>query len=492
MRRIPACPVAILLPLLLSGCESPTVVPEGATTLLVEGTVAAGWYPTVGVPGALVLLEARMPDGTGVLASDSTDEAGRYAITLDVPVACAAGDSLPAILQVRADDFADYLWGSLGGGRFEPRLACDPEPQTLDATIHREVYRTPQAVAGGLTPLQLGVGREHACVVAEGGAWCWGRGGAPIGNVGDGWEPVRVLGGHAFTRVSASGLHHTCALDADSLAWCWGEGGTGALGPAVLERSAQPVLVSADLRFVDAVAGRWHSCGLTTGGDVFCWGLTRSLGAGIEGGVQDVHPQPARAVLDEAAVAISGSFSHTCALTAASELLCWGFSYAGELGAGESPGDHFSPMNVLDGHTWSTVDAGEVYTCALDTEGAAWCWGRNIYGRFGAGEPMGDVGHPVAVAGGHTFVAISAGPTHTCALTADGAAWCWGRNDYGQMGVARDAFDPEAPAPVAVDTDLRFTTIASGYRFTCGITTDEELVCWGWAERLGAGYAISG
>ncbi len=481
--------LAVVAP--FAACEDGTVAPPVGPRLRIEGTITEP-RPDVVVPGAYVLVGVSTPEGLGAWASDSTDAGGQYAIELDAPVACAPEDSLSAILQVEAEDFEAYTHGSLQG---RLRLACDTETQKLDATIHRQAYRSPQPTEGARSPTSLALGTSHACAVAEGGTWCWGLAGAHLGNVVYGaaqaWAPVRVLGGHKFTTVSA-GKDHTCALETDGRAWCWGDGRSGELGPGTDGTSVEPLLVSADLHFVDVVAGRQHSCGLTSDGDVWCWGATRSTRAGIPAAVSDVHPEPVRAALDLPAAAISAAFAHTCALMADGQARCWGYSYAGELGAGEAQGDHFTPMEVTGGHTWTKVDAGEVYSCALDVDGLAWCWGRDAWGRFGAGAIQGDVGTPVAVGGGHAFVDIDAGGTHACALTSDGVAWCWGRNDEGQLGVAHDAFDPEAPLPVRVDADLRFTSLRAGNRFTCGVTAERNLVCWGWAAYLGAGYAISG
>lgn len=482
----------VLAALLSLSCDSATVAPTVGTILHVEGAVSDGWSGPA-VADAHVLVGFWTPGGLGAWASGSTDADGAYSVSVEVPVACVPGDSLAAVFQVEAEDFSSYSLGSLEGSL---RLACDTTAQRLDAVLHRDVYRRPQSVAGDRLGVWLAASRTHACAVMDEGTWCWGRAGAHLGNVvfgaGNASTPVRVLGGHAFTRV-ATGPYHSCALDSEGRAWCWGSGEEGALGPGTAESSVAPVQVSAELRFVDVVAGRWHSCGLTGEGEVWCWGLSRSTGAGIVASASDVQAEPVLAVLQAPAVSISSEFSHTCAATSDGDAWCWGYSYAGELGAAETHGDHFVPLKVAGGHTWAVVEAGETFSCALDTDGAAWCWGRDAsWGRLGAGEAVGDVGEPVPVAGGHAFVAIHAGGTHACALTADGVAWCWGANDHGQLGVAPDAFDSEAPMPVRVDTDLRFSSLRAGNGFTCGITSEARVFCWGLADCLGAGSAISG
>ena len=97
----------------------------------------------------------------------------------------------------------------------------------------------------------------------------------------------------------------------------------------------------------------------------------------------------------------------------------------------------------------SAVSAGSTHACALDDAGAAWCWGRNNEGQLGDGWDSGDLSTlPVEVVGGHTFTDIVVGGQHTCALDGDGAAWCWGGNDAGQLG--DDNRGTVSPVPTAV------------------------------------------
>src|SRR5437762_1973131 len=83
--------------------------------------------------------------------------------------------------------------------------------------------------------------------------------------------------------------------------------------------------------------------------------------------------------------------------------------------------------------TFTAMSAGYTHSCGVTAAGAAYCWGYNEYGALGDGTAT-DRSSPVLVAGGVTFATVSAGGLHTCGVTAAGAAHCWGENGTGQLG----------------------------------------------------------
>jgi alpha-tubulin suppressor-like RCC1 family protein len=135
---------------------------------------------------------------------------------------------------------------------------------------------------------------------------------------------------------------------------------------------------------------------------------------------------------------------------------------------------------------FAMVSAGKEHTCALTLDGSAYCWGSNEGGQLGVaigdtrcerdGRPIPCEPRPVVVSGGLAFRKISAGALHSCALTSTGRAYCWGDNLLGQLGdpALRAAF---TPMPIA-SADA-FVDIAAGAYHTCAVRTDGVVFCWG-------------
>ena len=185
----------------------------------------------------------------------------------------------------------------------------------------------------------IGAGAQHACALDTlGEAWCWGSnqlqqlGRVPT-HLCDGvpcsWRPLRVIGGHEFTQLSA-GSTHTCAVQAvTGEAWCWGAGGDGRLGNRATGNSARPVIVDAGVQFTQVSAGTAHTCGLATNGRIWCWGHGVSGQAG-----RDYTTALVPRVLPGLRTyrMVSAGADHTCAIDANADAWCWGGGFQGQLG----------------------------------------------------------------------------------------------------------------------------------------------------------------
>jgi len=336
----------------------------------------------------------------------------------------------------------------------------------------------------------LSTGNVHTCgVTAAGAAWCWGYNWD--GEVGDGTfnfpsSPVAVLGGHTFTAVT-NGVDHTCALAAGGAAWCWGRGSSGQLGNGSADGSSVPVAVSGNLSFTSLSAGIMHTCGSTSGGAAYCWGYNAAgeLGNGTTTGsnlpvqVSGSHAFASVSAGTNFDEATNGS--HSCGVTTGGALFCWGYNGFGQLGDGTTTSGS-TPVAVSSSLTFASVSAGNLYTCAVTTGGAAYCWGSNTYGQLGNGTTASS-STPVAVSGSYSFRSISARGYHTCGVTTGGAAYCWGFNGAGELG---DGTTANRSTPVAVQGSFNFGSITSGggyvwgsVGYTCGVTIGGAGYCWG-------------
>jgi alpha-tubulin suppressor-like RCC1 family protein len=214
---------------------------------------------------------------------------------------------------------------------------------------------------------------------------------------------------------------------------------------------------------------------------------------------------------DEAAVtvvtvvfsAVSVGSYHSCGVAGGGATYCWGTNGTGQLGYGDRAGIHqTSPVLVAGGHGFASVSAagGEDpdnggHTCAVTIEGAAYCWGYNSFGQVGNGDVngpelcLGEVpcaASPVAVAGGLNIAEVSAGHHHSCGVTSTGAAYCWGFQRAGELGTGQAG---SQPSPVVVAGGVSFAQISAGYYHTCGATAVGAAYCWGLnrAGQLGDG-----
>lgn len=258
------------------------------------------------------------------------------------------------------------------------------------------------------------------------------------------------------------------------------------------------------LRLVAVSAGQFHTCGLDAAGRAWCWGRAREGQTGRPPS-SDLIPAPVETELRFRALAAGAS--HTCGLTEAGEAHCWGENEFGQLGNGETGEPTFRPVGVAHpAHAgpFTAIYAGDAYTCAIDDEGAAYCWGYNDDGRLGDGTTTpastpqrvrGEAvdGEEVPIA----FRALALGsnpsaspmPTFTCGISEDGVTYCWGRNETEAFGIGAGEDVLASTTPVRVASEARFDEVSVGARHACARTAEGEVHCWGrgaWGE-LGDG-----
>lgn len=224
------------------------------------------------------------------------------------------------------------------------------------------------------------------------------------------------------------------------------------------------------------VSASLHSCALTIASGIWCWGRNESGQLGDGSTTERVVPTRVAGIAS--AVAVSAGGAHTCAILASHTLWCWGANDSGQLGDG-TRGNRRIPTEAASlGSSVVEVSAGSgSTTCALKTDGTLWCWGRNKSGQIGDGTTVDRVMPVEVVALGKSVKRVAAhGLGHACALKTDNSLWCWGANYNGQLG---DGTKVDRLVPVRVELGVPVTEVATGYARTCAVASDGSLRCWG-------------
>ena len=332
-------------------------------------------------------------------------------------------------------------WGRNENGQLGD--ASQPDDASTPAAVH-QIHN-----AASVATLN-----NHSCAVLDDDhVHCWGRnesGQLGDGTVDDGSSPVQAT--NVTATAVATGGSHSCALLQAEKMLCWGDNDFGQRGTgetfSAPDHDKQRVLLPGGDE-LDEVAqislGSGHSCALRRDNTLWCWGQNHNGQLGLGGSFDG--PVFAEKLADlEAVQSVSAGFLHTCAIVVGGDVYCWGHGSFGALGDGEAS-DESSPVEVELDEPAIDVAAGRFHTCAAVESGDVYCWGRNDSGQIGQNTMSGQYDEPEQVFGVSDVHRVSAGGSHSCALDRSGSAYCWGDNDYGQLG---DGTDTPRSSPVSV------------------------------------------
>ncbi len=290
------------------------------------------------------------------------------------------------------------------------------------------------------------------------------------------------------TAVSAGKLH-TCAITGTGAVKCWGVGRDGQLGNGARVNAAGPVQVAGLTSGVRAVAaGARHTCALTAAGAVTCWGDNTNGELGTGTTTSTTRPVQV-AGLSSGVKALAAGTDFTCAVLKTGAVSCWGHNHRGQLGNGTTT-DARRPTPVVGLTRGVTaLAAGDAHACAI-ASGAVKCWGFNLNGQLGNGTAVA-ASWPVQVVGLTSgMVAVAAGYAGTCAAASSGAVKCWGWATTVGTGTTRDAF---APVQVAGLTG-GVRGLGLGWFHACAVTGTGAARCWGYntTSQLGVTGGTAG
>jgi len=352
------------------------------------------------------------------------------------PGLALAGESSCALREGLVRCWGANRFGALG----DPTLAVG----------HRIRRASPTVVEGLNDPVRIAAGAFHVCALeAAGTVRCWGHGG--WGQLGDGdgedrRAPVAVAGLEDAVAIAAGG-GHSCALRANAEVVCWGRNHMGQLGDATTDRRLEPVPVPID-RVLEVVVGGNHGCARTESGEVLCWGenLEGQLGDGSRSEPRGFRSEPAPVEGLGEVLGLASGWAHVCARTTEG-VRCWGRNDSYQLaarGRGSANEAILEPRAMTGVEDASALALGARYSCAIVSVSEAdagaprpelRCAGIDHRGQLGNGSRrMRRTMEPVPLEG---VVEVAAGVQHTCAITTDGAVWCWGDDRQDQVGQGR-------------------------------------------------------
>ncbi len=306
-----------------------------------------------------------------------------------------------------------------------------------------------------------------------------------------------------YTNMSvAGGSYNSCALLENMSIICWGANWFGQLADGTTNNSNSPIhaIIPANETPIEIAAGTSTACALMESGDVYCWGSGAygKMGNGepYNGWSEWVNTEMQLVSLPVglSALSVSIAHDHVCSIVDNGDIYCWGRGEDGQLGQG-SISNRNLPVRV-DMPTQSpaiSISAGDFSTCAITRDGMAYCWGKNDDGQLGNGSTSIRETTPVEVLfpSGRTPVSISIGETHACALMDNGKVMCWGSNDDGRLGRGPLGGDQTSPIYVSMGSGETANLLAVGYRSACMILDSGETKCWGNNEKaqIGTGSA---
>lgn len=282
---------------------------------------------------------------------------------------------------------------------------------------------------------------------------------------------------NGVAEVRAGG-NFTCARLQDGTIRCWGANTTGQLGQGGgLTNSDFPVQVQGITTAIQLAVGVDHACALLQDTTVRCWGSNSSGQLGNGTTLNALVPVAVSGLTGVAQLSLG--WVHTCAAMQDGTARCWGASTRGRLGIGSVGSSVVLTPTLVSGLVGVVqISAGVTHTCAVRQGHNVYCWGSNDWGELGLGSTTDQfVPALVSSASGASQIATSTRSGNTCARFLDGSVRCWGRNNFGQVGDGTTMTN--VLVPTAVSGISSATQVEVGLEFACATLQDGTVRCWG-------------
>jgi len=303
------------------------------------------------------------------------------------------------------------------------------------------------------------------------------------------------------TLRAAAGRRHSVFIDGEGrLSLC---GNAPTLNPGLLGHGEGVARLNTPSRLPSTLGGEravsvsavaFHSLALTAGGSVWSWGFGGfgQLGHGHE--QIQMQPKKIEAFAGQHVVAVSAGGRHSLALAADGAVWSWGGGANGRLGHGDQQSQLLpKKIEALAGQRVVAVSAGFSHSIAVTADGAVWSWGNGANGQLGHGDQQEQqLPKEIAAFAGRRVVAVSAGAYHSLAITAEGAVWSWGYGLFGRLGHG-DQQNQLLPKKIEAFAGRRDVAVSGGGSHNIARTADGATFAWGKGEDgcLGHGEDLS-
>ncbi len=296
------------------------------------------------------------------------------------------------------------------------------------------------------------------------------------------WEVTTTI-----WRMISGGVAFMCGLTDSGWLFCWGGNNEGQLGigdyDTAIYYDPQPLLQKG---WIYVATGKDHACAIDRGRDLYCWGNNDSgkLGYGASGYANENRRSPIMVYEDVMSAgnwaSVSAGNENTCGIKLDGSLWCWGSNDNGMLAIGrwESFIYYDSPVSVTGSNEWKAVFLSRFFdsACAIKRDGALWCWGNNQAGQLGTGDNISR-NYPVMVSDSHwvkiVFFADDENGMGTLGLKDDGSLWTWGSSMFLGLTDTTRTYSPRRL------TSGRYKDISAGFDNLCALKVDGTLLCWG-------------
>jgi alpha-tubulin suppressor-like RCC1 family protein len=305
--------------------------------------------------------------------------------------------------------------------------------------------------------------------------WSWGDN--TFGQLGDGstdtkFRPTQV-GDETIWKSVVGGNYHSIGIKTDGTLWAWGDNEYGQLGDGTFIDKSTPTRIGTESDWKEIYCGPNYNIAIKENGTLWAWGLNDYGQLGLNDIVN--RNSPTQVGRDNNWSKVTCGAGHTLAIKSNGTLWAWGDNDFGQIGDGTYL-IQLVPIQIGSDNNWIEISSGIFHSLAIKTNGTLWAWGDNDYWQLGI--PDNDIFYstPTLVNAENNWKSIHAGGYHNLALKTDGTLWCWGDNEYGQLG---DNSTLESHFPIQIENNVQWDYIGASTWNSFGIKADGTLWCWG-------------